>query len=331
MARRQALMAAPSGDFGLGPGLGLGIDAGGSRNRWALATPAGVIVAEGEAPGMAAQHMAHADGRQALQAAFAGLCRAVLDAGRPRRVCAGLTGFDGAGAGAGDGTQARRWLADLLALDGAAVTLCSDIHIAYLDSFQPGDGYLVYAGTGSIAAWIDPDGVLHRAGGRGVTLDDGGGGFWIAREALRQVWRAEDECPGSWTASPLARALFAQIGGSDWSLSRDLVYGGQRGAVGKLALAVAAAAASDPAANAILRQAGVELARLALALTARYGPRPVVLAGRASTLHPAIAAAMRAALPASIPLAHRVAQPHHAAARIAAQIDTLTNKPTTKP
>ena len=311
-------MAASPGDLGPSPGsgFGLGIDAGGSRTRWALATPAGAIVAEGEAPGMSALHMARADGRQALQAAFAGLCRAVLDAGRPRRVCAGLTGLGGDGA---DGAQAGRWLADLLALDAAAVTLCSDIHIAYLDRFQPGEGYLVYAGTGSIAAWIDPDGVLHRAGGRGVTLDDGGGGFWIAREALRLVWRAEDECPGSWRASPLAQALFAQIGGSDWSLSRDLIYGGQRGAVGTLALAVAAAADTDPAAAGILQQAGVELARLALALTARYGPRPVVLAGRASTLHPAIAASLRAALPASIPLEHRVAQPHHAAARIAAQ------------
>jgi hypothetical protein len=71
----------------------------------------------------------------------------------------------------------------------AAISMRNDVEIAYLDSFAPGEGYLVYAGTGSIAAWIDADGQFHRAGGRGVTLDDGGGGFWIAREAMRHIWR----------------------------------------------------------------------------------------------------------------------------------------------
>ncbi|WP_317205483.1 BadF/BadG/BcrA/BcrD ATPase family protein [Janthinobacterium sp.] len=293
-------------------GLGLGIDAGGTRTRWALATPAGRIVAEGEAAGLSALQMAGAEGRQAVREAFAGLCAAVLAAGRPRRVRAGLTGFGG------DGAQLGRWLAGALGLGEDAVRLCPDIEIAYLDSFAPGGGYLVYAGTGSIGAWIDAGGVFHRAGGRGVTLDDGGGGFWIAREAMRQIWRREDECPGAWSDSALAAAVFARVGGSDWAHSRDFIYGQQRGAIGMLALAVAAAADSDPAAHAILCQAGEELARLALALTARYGARPVVLAGRASALHPAIAQAMRAALPASVGLEHRVARPHHAAARLAA-------------
>jgi glucosamine kinase len=294
-------------------GLGLGIDAGGTQTRWALATPSGRIVAEGVWPGLSALQMASEGGRASLRAAFGGLCGEVLAAGRPGRVRAGLTGFGG------DGALLAGWLAELLAIAPQCVTLCNDIEIAYLDSFQPGQGYLVYAGTGSIAAWIDTDGVLHRAGGRGVTLDDGGGGFWIAREAMRQVWRREDECPGSWRDSALARALFAQIGGSDWALSRNFIYGQERGAIGKLALAVAAAADADPAAHAILQRAGRELARLALALTARYGPRPVVLSGRAAGLHPAIAAAMRAALPATLALEQKVARPHCAAARLAAR------------
>ncbi|HAT31931.1 MAG TPA: ATPase [Janthinobacterium sp.] len=294
-------------------GLGLGIDAGGTQTRWALATPAGDIVAEGCAGGLSALQMASADGRLALRAAFADLCRDVLAAGQPRRVRAGLTGFGG------DGALLGQWLARQLAIDESAVSLCNDIEIAYLDSFEPGQGYLVYAGTGSIAAFIDASGALHRAGGRGVTLDDGGGGFWIARAAMRHIWRAEDECPGSWRGSAMAVAVFAQIGGSDWACSRQFIYGQERGAVGRLALAVAAAADTDPVALAILGEAGRELARLALALTARYGPRPVALAGRASALHPAIAAAMRAALPESIKIEHRVARPHCAAARIAAR------------
>ena len=295
------------------PVLGLGIDAGGTQTRWALAGANGAIVADGAVDGLSALQMSSESGRAVLHATFATLSRAVLAIGQPRAVVAGLTGFGG------DDVMLAQALADLLALDAGDVTICNDIEIAYRDSFAPGQGYLVYAGTGSIAAWIDTDGVFHRAGGRGVLLDDGGGGYWIAREALRQIWRREDEAPGSWRASPMAEAVFAHVGGSDWSLSRTFMYGQDRGTIGRLALAVAASADADPLALQILQRAGQELARLALALAARHGPRPVVLAGRAAQLHPAIASAMRAALPASLTMEQKVARPHEAAARQAAK------------
>ena len=299
------------------PVLGLGIDAGGTQTRWALATVDGVIVADGAVEGLSALQMSSDAGRAAVHATFARLCQAVLAIGRPRAVVAGLTGFGG------DDLVLAQTLATLLALDAADVSVGNDIDIAYRDSFEPGQGYLVYAGTGSIAAWIDTDGVFHRAGGRGVLLDDGGGGYWIAREALRHIWRREDEAPGSWQGSPMAEAVFAQLGGSDWSLSRAFMYGQDRGAIGRLALAVAASADTDPLALDILQRAGQELARLALALTARYGPRPVVLAGRAAQLHPAIAAAMRAALPVSLQMEQKVARSHEAAAKLAAKTSSL--------
>ena len=295
------------------PVLGLGIDAGGTQTRWALATVDGAIVADGAVEGLSALQMSSDAGRAAVHATFTRLCQAVLAVGQPRAVVAGLTGFGG------DDVVLAQTLAALLALDAADVSLCNDIEIAYSDSFEPGEGYLVYAGTGSIAAWIDADGVFHRAGGRGVLLDDGGGGYWIAREALRHIWRCEDEAPGSWQGSPMAVAVFAHLGGSDWSLSRAFMYGQDRGAIGRLALAVAASADADPLALDILQRAGQELARLALALTARYGPRPVVLAGRAAQLHPAIAAAMRAALPVSLTMEQKVARSHEAAAKVAAR------------
>ncbi|SIP89253.1 BadF-type ATPase [Janthinobacterium sp. TND4EL3] len=293
--------------------LGLGIDAGGTQTRWALATADGAIVADGAVEGLSALQMSSEAGRAVVHATFATLCKQVLAVGQPRAVVAGLTGFGG------DDVVLAQTLAALLALDAAHVSLGNDIEIAYRDSFEPGEGYLVYAGTGSIAAWIDAEGVFHRAGGRGVLLDDGGGGYWIAREALRHIWRREDEAPGSWQASPMARAVFAHIGGSDWSLSRAFMYGQDRGAIGRLALAVAASVDADPLALDILQRAGQELARLALALTARHGPRPVVLAGRAAQLHPAIAAAMRAALPVSLMMEQKVARSHEAAAKVAAR------------
>ncbi|MYM93798.1 N-acetylglucosamine kinase [Duganella vulcania] len=291
--------------------LGLGIDAGGTQTRWALADAAGAIVAEGAVAGLSATQMGNTAGRDAVRGIFSLLAAQVLAVGKPQAVCAGLTGFDGLA------TLPAQWLAELLQVAPPSVALRNDVEIAYLDSFAPGEGYLVYAGTGSIAAWIAEDGSFHRAGGRGVTLDDGGGGFWIAREAMRHIWRLEDEQPGIWQQSPMARAVFEQVGGSDWALSRQFIYGQDRGAIGRLALAVAASADADPVARAILEQAGRELARIALALVGRYGPRPLVLSGRAATLHPLIAQAMRAALPPELPLRQKEAQAHHAAARIA--------------
>ena len=295
------------------PGLGLGIDAGGTRTRWALAGADGQVIAEGKVGGLSALQMSSASGRHTVYAIFSALAKAVLEHGQPQRIQAGLTGFGG------DGEQLQRWLAELLAVPLRAVTLCNDIEIAYLSSFEPGQGYLVYAGTGSIGAYIDAAGQFHRAGGRGVMLDDGGGGFWIAREALRQIWRNEDEQPGRWRDSPMAHTVFAQIGGDDWALSRQFIYSQERGEVGKLALAVAASADTDPVAAAILGEAGRELARLALALSARFGTRPVALAGRAAGLHPAIHAALRAALPDALSLTQAAGHAHHAAARIAAR------------
>ncbi len=292
---------------------GLGVDAGGTQTRWALADAAGNIAAEGSVAGMTGLLLNSDAGRQQLREALAALAQTVLAHGRPRAVCAGFTGVDGT----------ARVLAEMiaapLAISADAVSMKSDIEIACFDLFRPGEGYVVYAGTGSIAAFIDTDGALHRAGGRGVMLDDAGGGFWIAREALRHIWRGEDERPGAWQESPMAVEIFKRIGGSDWSFTRRFVYAGERGDIGKLALAVGATAGTDPVARDILAAAGRELARLAAALTSRFGVRPIALSGRAATLHASILDSMRAALPPAADLQLRVSDAHHAAARLAAK------------
>lgn len=292
--------------------LGLGIDAGGTQTRWALAAPGGRILAEGTVGGLSALQMGSLEGRETVQATFEAITRDVLAHGRPLAVRAGVTGYGG------DGGPLQQILGELLGLAPKAIVLSNDIEIAYLASFRPGEGYLVYSGTGSIGAFIDEHHGFHRAGGRGVVLDDGGGGFWIAREALRHIWRREDECPGAWETSPMAHAVFQHVGGSDWSFSRQFIYGRERGEVGKLAIAVAATAERDPAAAAILREAGRELARLAQALVSRFGPRPVALAGRAAELHPVIVETMRAALPPDTMLTQTGVRAHYAAARLAA-------------
>lgn len=305
--------------------LGLGLDAGGTQTRWVLAEPDGATLARGEVGGFSALLLDSSAGRVTLAQTLQALAAAVQTHAAPgtlRGLQAGITGLGEPDGPAG--RQLRALLAQHLGLDPVRIHCDSDIAQAWHAVFRPGEGYLVYAGTGAIAAFIDAHGALHRAGGRGPLLGDEGGGQWIAREALALVWRREDEQPGAWTHSRLATHLFAELGGADWATSRAFMYGGdnasRRGAIGRLALAVARAAEeSDTDALALLRRAGAELARLPLALVRRLGVRPVTAAGRVLQLHPAIEAGLRAALPQDLTLSLQQPDTALAAARRAAR------------
>jgi len=249
--------------------------------------------------------------RRIVVAILEELASAVRAVGQPQRVHAGITGFGG------EGEDLRASIATPFGLDPSAVTVGNDIETTYLDLFAPGEGYVIYAGTGSVAAFVDEAREVHRVGGRGVTVDDAGSGFWIGRAALRSVWRAEEENPGSSRSSPLAEELFALVGGSEWADTRRYVYEGSRGDVGRLALAVARAADRDEAAREILRMSGRELARLARIMTRRFGARPIAVTGRAAALHPLIFETMRALVPPETALELRSCRGHHAAAHLA--------------
>ncbi len=294
----------------------LGIDAGGTQTRWALLSRDGELVATGHAAGLSGMQMHTDPGRLAVQARLADIANQLLPHSRGHRIGALTSGVTGVGAGNPD-------LADMFAksfnVPFDSVKVFSDIEIAYYAAFSPSEGYLVYAGTGSIAAFIDDAGALHRAGGRGVQLDDAGGGYWIAREALRRVWRQEDETPNAWRTSPLACALFDKVGGDSSICAARFLVERDRGEVGMLAILVTQCAEIDPLASEILSDAGFELARLASALLHRYGQRKIVAGGRAAHLHPSIEAAMRRHLPIDSHIEFRSLDAHTAAARIALQ------------
>lgn len=282
------------------PALGLGLDAGGTQTRWALADTSGGLIAEGHVTGFSALQLGTPQGRAALQQTMQDLARALHPhtQGLTLGLYAGITGLSDASS-----QQALHQLfTATLKLAPAYVTLAPDMDIAYRAAFAPGEGYLVYAGTGSIAAFIDAQCVSHRIGGRGPVLGDEGGGHWIAAQALAQIWRNEDERPGAWRDSAMARRIFEFLGGSDWALSRQFMYGSERGAIGKLALQVAASADEDAQARALLRRAGAELARLAQVMLHRFGQRPVAVAGRVLQLHPLIEQGLREQLTLDVAL-----------------------------
>jgi glucosamine kinase len=295
----------------------LGLDAGGTACRWTAVDALGQVLAQSQVGGFSGMSLASEAGGAQVDAALRDLAGALQQRLPQQQVAgayAGVTGVSEPMAAAA--RELARRLAQCLGTAEEAVQCHSDMDIAFRAAHEPGEGYLVYAGTGSIASFIDGHGVWHRAGGRGFALGDEGGGYWIAKEALSTIWRREDEWPGQWVESPMARCLFARLGGSDWASTRQFMYGRDRGEVGRLALAVAEAAElGDAEAASLLRRAGIEIGRLGAVLHRRFGPKPVVAAGRVLLLHPLVGQGVRAGLPAECPLELKQIDPSIAAAR----------------
>lgn len=296
--------------------LGFGIDMGGTQTRWAVADSSGGIVAEGNVHGASALQMGSKEGKAALTNLFTLIAKQIVEAVGTldpiRYLQAGLTGYSG------NEAEIKQLLYSVFNLSEHEISISNDIEIAYLDAFKLGEGYLVYAGTGSIAAYIDEDGCFHRTGGHGYILDDAGSGYWIVKEALKHIWREEDFNPGAWRSSAMAVAMFSQIGGEEWKHTREFIYQRSRGEVGQLALVLASTADIDRTAYMILENAGEELARLARALCHRFGQKPIAISGRVQKLHPIVVESMRKHLHGTNELRLCQNQGHHSAARIAA-------------
>ncbi|WP_134500066.1 N-acetylglucosamine kinase [Microvirga pakistanensis] len=297
--------------------LGLGIDAGGTATRWRLADDQGSCVAKGDADPLTG-HLFSAAAEERARQIILDMAQAVLRHGRPLGIIAGITGLT---RDTPSEAKMRALFAEIFELRPEKVFVAEDMWIAYLSYFALGEGILVYSGTGSIGYFLSETKDVIRVGGRGNLIDDGGSGFWIAREALKTVLRKEEESPGEGWATPLGRCLEKALGGTDWNLVRSYVYGGDRGRTGLLAKAVGEAAKADDAtALRILREAGEELARLANSLTKRIGPKPVALAGGSSRLHPIVAEAFRHALIAPVELITTDLDAGLTAARLAATL-----------
>lgn len=268
--------------------LALGIDMGGTATRWVARDEAGRVT-RGTAPGASA-HLFNPETRAGFLGVLRGIAAELPAA--PSAVHAGLTGHDDAA-----GIEARAALAAIFGA-GATITVSDDVALAWRAVFGAGRGHLVVAGTGSIGYSAAADGTATRVGGRGMLIDDGGSGSWIALCALDALLRAFDRDGDFRAARILHERIAAAVGGPGWPDIRAFVYGSDRGRIGVLARAVAEAAAEgDPLACAVLDRAVEELARIARVLIARCGPAPVAFIGGVLRLDPRIAAGLRAALP----------------------------------
>lgn len=303
--------------------LGLGIDAGGSSTGWLLLDQQGTEVARGRVGGItghlfrSGSEQLSAEGTEALKR-LDELLAAVQAAGRPSGVVMGAAGLDSA-------SLAAAWLqghiARELRLRQDVVFVDNDMEIAYRSVFEPGQGVLVYGGTGSIAYHLPRQGPALRVGGHGYMIDDAGGGYWVGQQALRQTLRWQDELGGP-AGRLLAREVVRQLGSSDWSEIRSRIYGSGRSAVAALAPAVSRAAAlGDETAIRILVQAGAELARLANVTMQRLGQiLPVGLTGGVVHMGEALLETFSNALPGGLNPIVSDDDPATAAARLAVRL-----------
>jgi len=296
----------------------LGIDIGGTASRWVLIDDSNEVVARGAAGGTTG-HTFNPVERQKLEGVLGSIAAALPS--HPAAVALGVTGL---GPRAYDDVKAI--VAQTTGVPAPAILAMDDMELAFRAEFAPGTGHLIAAGTGSVGLHVAADGSLIRVGGRGLLIDDGGSGTWIALRALDLLYRRIDDTGGPADAQILADKLFEIMGGNTWDDTRAYVYGGDRGRIGQLAQQVAAAAnEGDALAIRILQEAGVELARLAQALVKRTRRLPIGYVGGIVKLHPALKASLLDAL-----AGEEVSFPQSDPARHAAQMARSLNLTTTE-
>lgn len=272
----------------------LGIDGGGTHSAWRLLDEEGGCVASGELGPICGllqnprlRRITHHSLKD-LNAALAGY--------KIGGVFAAITGLSD---GDRNSRILQKYLSRLWQCPMADMRITSDMEAAYYAAFDDREGILVYAGTGSVATRRDETGEWHRAGGRGNLIGDEGGGYWIAQQAVKHIWKERDLRGKLEGASTLENALYAALDSSEWNDWRSFIYGGDRGTMAKLAPVVGKAAeAGDLAAQKILFQAGEELAWLGKALLSRaQNPHlPIALLGGALKISPLIRQAFGAAV-----------------------------------
>lgn len=244
----------------------LGLDIGGTRTRARLARD-GTVLAEAEGSSASLT----AAGREQAEAALTAILgklrlrEATLDA-----VCAGS-----AGSGSGD---ARAFLQARLAplTRHGTVIVANDVALI-LPAAGVGDGIAVVAGTGSNCIGRHA-GHERVAGGLGHLLGDEGSGYWIVKEAVREVLRRHDDGapPG-----PLTQDLLHAARCPDQRTLLQRFYDDPRPDMWAAHVATVLST-DDPFRTEILNRAAQALAGLAASCSRRLNAPPdlpVVLAG----------------------------------------------------
>jgi len=251
----------------------LGIDAGATATKWAL-YDGSQIVASGKCAAMDG-HIYRPESKARATEVLAEIAAAVNGA-EVKGVFAGITGMSSE-------ESATDPLGQIFqnSFSNAKVRIVNDIELAYYANFEVGEGILLYAGTGSIAMYIDDEAGPVRAGGWGYLLGDEGGAFWIGRESIRWVLTGLDTGEAVETGS-LSEEILKAMHASDWADIREFVYSNERSEIAKLAAIVGRMAdEGDADAQGIIYEASQHLIALVhqLDIQIENAPRIVIAGG----------------------------------------------------
>jgi glucosamine kinase len=243
----------------------LGIDGGATKTVCLLADAQGAIVSDSRGPGtnlhvageLAVEHIL----REVTEAAIGD--RSITAAA----ICLGMAGVDREDEARTVGAIMRRIGPQ------SRVIVVNDALIALVAGAGDAAGIVINAGTGSIVYGRNANGEAARAGGWGHMIGDEGSGYWIGREALAAVMRAED---GRGPATRLTAEMLAHFQVADVSRLPRIVYDREVprvsvAAVGPIVQQVAEQ--GDAVATRILERAAEELVLAARSVAARLEMR----------------------------------------------------------
>ena len=252
----------------------LGVDGGQSGTTAVIGDDTGRVLGTGEAG--PCNHAAAGEGRAKLERAVTG---SVAAACAQASLDPATVTFEAACFGMSGGPEDKQEiLAGILRTRRLVVT--NDAVIALAGATATGQGIITIAGTGSIAFGRNAAGQTARAGGWGYIFGDEGGGFDIARQALRAILRMDE---GWGPATRLRDVLLEATGVRSANEVLHLFYtdAWPRSRVAKLARLVDAAAVdSDPVAVEIIHAAAQQLALLAASVRGQLwtGGEPIEIA-----------------------------------------------------
>jgi glucosamine kinase len=255
----------PSPPPGTVAGVIIGLDIGGTKTR-GVRFEDGVAVADESAGSSNVQNVSRDEAALNLADLFSR-----IGGGPVSRVYAGAGGID-----TDDDAAA---LAALIQphVPGAKVTVVHDSRLL-LAAGGAATGVAVIAGTGSAAWGRNAAGEEARAGGWGYLLGDEGSGYWLGREAVRHSLRRMNQ---GLPTDVLTHALLAACGVDHPNKLIALFHSagtGRRFWAQQARLVVDAAAAGHLESQALLDQAGKDLADLAAQVLRNLGiSGPVIL------------------------------------------------------
>ena len=246
------------------------IDAGASSAKWTLKTDAGFR------SGVVGPITGHLFTPEAQAEVFAELDKIVSETGPVAKIVIGITGIDN---GTVVADKLTAYISEIFKTAKSNVQLMNDMELAYSAVFDPGEGVLVYAGTGAIASQVDKAGNFIRAGGWGFHIGDFGAGYSIGIAALRYITNLWDQGKDPFQ-DEFGAAVMNFINCKVWPDLRIFIYGNGRSAIASVAPVVGTLAnQGNEIAQLLIQDAGYALAELAQHIVNRTGATKIVAMG----------------------------------------------------